>query len=116
MAKLATGIKSSAAGISAAISAVASLSCCLPLGFLAALGLSGTSFFVRSFQPVLLGLSLVFLGVGFFQHYRASRCGAKPGPVVKALLWASALLVVVMILFPEVISGLIASAMQGLDR
>lgn len=105
-------LKSSAAGLSAIASAIAALSCCLPIGFLAALGLTSTSFFLHSYQPWLLGLSVVFLGVGFFQHYKGARCGAKRNRLVEFMLWASAVLVVIMILFPEIIAGLIANVMR----
>jgi len=111
VAKVLNEIKSSAAGVSAIVSAFVALSCCLPLGFLAALGLTGTSFFLHSFQPWLLGLSVVFLAIGFFHHYKGTRCGAKRSGLVELLLWASAVLVVVMILFPEIIAGVIANVM-----
>lgn len=106
-------LKSSAAGFSAIVSALAALSCCLPIGFLAALGLSSTSFFLHSYQPWLLGLSVVFLGLGFFQHYKGKRCGARRNRLVEFLLWASAFLVVIMILFPEIIAGFIANVMHS---
>jgi hypothetical protein len=106
------GFKSSAAGISAIVSASAALSCCLPLGFLAALGLTGTSFFLHSFQPWLLGLSVLFLGIGFFQHYKGERCNAKRNRFVELVLWGSAFFVLVMIFFPEIIAGLMANVMR----
>lgn len=112
MAKVLNEIKSSAAGVSAIASAFAALSCCLPLGFLAALGLTGTSFVLHAFQPWLLGLSVVFLGIGFFQHYKGTRCGAKRNRLVEMLLWASAVLVAVMILFPEIVAGVVANVMR----
>ena len=112
MAKSLNEFKSSAASVSAIASAVAALSCCLPLGFLAALGLTGTSFFLHSFQPWLLGLSIVFLGIGFFQHYKGERCNAKRSRFIELMLWGSAFLVLVMILFPEIIAGLIANMMR----
>lgn len=112
MANVLDELKSSVAGVSAIVSAVVALSCCLPFGFLAALGLSGTSFFLHSFQPWLLGLSLVFLGVGFFQHYRGARCNAKRNRFIELVLWGSAFVVLVMIFFPEIIAGLIANLMR----
>lgn len=98
------------------VSAVTALSCCLPLGFLAALGVTGTSFLLPSFQPWLLGLSVVFLGVAFFQHYRKTECPAKRSRLAEVLLWSSAFLVLVMILFPEVVASLIANAMRWGER
>ena len=91
MANLLNELKSSVAGVSAIVSAVAALSCCLPFGFLAALGLSGTSIFLHSFQPWLLGLSVVFLGIGFFQHYRGTRCNAKRNRLIELVLWTDTL-------------------------
>ena len=112
MTKVLNELKSSAAGVSAVVGAVVALSCCLPLGFLAALGLTGTSFFLQSFQPWLLGLSVVFLGIGFFQHYKGGRCIARRYRFIEIMLWGSAFLVLVMIFFPEIIAGLIANVMR----
>ena len=112
MANALNEIKSSAAGISAIVSAIAGLSCCLPLGFLAALGLGSASFFLRSIQPWLLGLSVLFLGIGFFQHYKGARCGAKRSRFIEVLLWGCGFVVLMMILFPEFIAGLLANVMR----
>ena len=60
----------------------------------------------------LLGLSIVFLGIGFFQHYKGGRCNAKRNRFIELVLWGSAFLVLVMIFFPEVIAGLIANVMR----
>ena len=97
-----------AAPIGAMASALISLGCCLPLAFLAAVGAAGASVLLQSLRPWLLGLSVVLLGVGFVQQYRGARCGAKNSPASTVILWIAAILVVVMILFPQAVAGFLA--------
>ena len=59
--KQGTGISASLAAI---LSSVATISCCLPLGFAAALGAGAASAFVKTLRPWLLGLSVVLLRPG----------------------------------------------------
>ena len=54
----------------AAISALSTLACCLPLGIAGALGAPGVSMALVKSRPWLIGLSVVLLGVSFFQMYR----------------------------------------------
>jgi hypothetical protein len=51
-----------------------SISCCLPLGFAAALGAGAVSAFFVTLRPWLLGMSLVLIGFGFWQQHRAKQC------------------------------------------
>src|SRR5580700_6123483 len=53
------------------------MGCCLPLGFAAALGTAGASTLFAALRPWLLGISVVLLGVGFWQQRTAKRCAAK---------------------------------------
>lgn len=53
--KQGTGISASLAAI---VSSVATISCCLPIGFAAALGAGAASAFVTTFRPWLLGFQL----------------------------------------------------------
>jgi hypothetical protein len=53
------------ASLTAIVSALATMSCCLPLGFAAAIGAAGVSAFVTEMKPWFLGLSMVLIGLGF---------------------------------------------------
>jgi hypothetical protein len=87
------------------LSSVATISCCLPLGFAAALGAGAASAF---FTTLLLGLSLVLLGLGFWQQHRAKLCAVRGRFLGSVLLWAALVVVLGMILFPQQIAGFIA--------
>ena len=62
----------------AVIAALSTLACCVPLGFLGALGLASLSVWAQPLRPWLLGASVVLLAVGFVQlHVRKSTCGRR---------------------------------------
>lgn len=103
--KQGTGISAS---IGAMIGAVATMGCCLPFGFAAALGAGAASAFYATLRPWLLGLSVVLIGIGFWQQHRAKMCSVRGKRVGQILLWAAVVVVVGMILFPQQIAGLIA--------
>jgi hypothetical protein len=100
------------AGISASlvaiVSSIATLSCCLPLGFAAALGVGAASAFFTTLRPWLLGLSVLLIGLGFWQQHRAKQCGVRGRWLGNVLLWAAVVVVAGMILFPQQIAGVIA--------
>jgi hypothetical protein len=61
--------------VPAAIAALSTLACRLPLSFLAAVGLAGASARLQSFRPWLLGSAAVLLGIGFIQlYFRHNQC------------------------------------------
>ena len=92
----------------AAIAALSTLACCLPLSFLAAVGLAGASARLQSFRPWLLGSAAILLGIGFIQLYvRRNQCQER-SPLSIALFWGAALIVLLVILFPQVIASLLA--------
>lgn len=103
--KTGTGISASLVAI---LSSVATISCCLPLGFAAALGAGAASAFFTTLRPWLLGLSVVLLGLGFWQQHHAKQCAVRGRLLGNVLLWAALVLVVGMILFPQQIAGFIA--------
>jgi hypothetical protein len=94
--------------VGAILSSLASLSCCLPLGFAAALGAGAASAFLTTLRPWLLGLSVVLIGLGFWQQRRATQCAVKGRVVGQLLLWAAVAVVLGMILFPQQIAGFLA--------
>lgn len=103
--KQGTGVSASLVAI---LSSLATISCCLPLGFAAALGAGAASAFFTTLRPWLLGLSIVLLGLGFWQQHRAKQCAARGRLLGNVLLWAAAAVVLGMILFPQQIAGFIA--------
>ncbi len=103
--KQGTGVSAS---LVAMLSSVATISCCLPLGFAAALGAGAASAFFTTLRPWLLGLSVALLGLGFWQQHRAKQCAVRGRLLGGMLLWAALVVVLGMILFPQQIAGFIA--------
>jgi type IV secretory pathway TrbL component len=103
--KQGTGLSASVAAI---LSSLAAVSCCLPLGFAAALGVGAASAFFVTLRPWLLGLSVVLIGFGFWQQHRAKQCAVRGRLLGQILLWAAVAVVVGMTLFPQQIAGLLA--------
>ena len=103
--KTGTGISASLVAI---LSSVATISCCLPLGFAAALGAGAASAFFTTLRPWLLGLSVALLGLGFWQQHRAKQCAVRRRLLGSVLLSAALVVVLGMILFPQQIAGFIA--------
>src|SRR5258708_32423986 len=96
------------ASLGAILSSLATMGCCLPLGFAGALGAAGGSAFLQKFRPWLLALSIMLLGIGFWQQRRARLCSMKRSYLIAALLWTAVVLVVGVILFQEEIAGVLA--------
>lgn len=111
--KQGTGISAS---VGAILSSLASLSCCLPLGFAAALGAGAASALFTTLRPWLLGLSVVLIGFGFWQQRRATQCAVKGMVVGQLLLWAAVVVVLGMILFPQQIAGFLADRLGEAGR
>jgi hypothetical protein len=108
--KQGTGISASLAAI---LSSLATISCCLPLGFAAALGAGAASAFFTTLRPWLLGLSVALLGLGFWQQHRAKQCSLGGRMIGNVLLWTALIVVLGMILFPQEIAGFIADRFFG---
>ena len=94
--------------VAAVDAALSTLACCLPLGFLGAIGLAGASVWAQSLRPWLLGSAGVLMGIGFVQIYRSRKQCTKRSPVSVALFWSAAVIVLFIILFPQLIASLIA--------
>ncbi|HEV2387293.1 MAG TPA: hypothetical protein VGS20_08560 [Candidatus Acidoferrales bacterium] len=103
-----TGISASFAAI---VSSLATIGCCLPLGFAAALGAGAASTFFTTLRPWLLGLSVASLGLGFWQQQRARQCAVRGRLAGTVLLWTAVAFVAGMILFPQQIAGLIGDVL-----
>ena len=98
-----------AASVGALISLIAASSCCLPLfPFVAAAGLAGFSTMLASLRPFLLLGAVCFVGYGLYQGWRAKQCHRTPNKISSVLLWFSAALVAVSIVFPQLVANLLA--------
>lgn len=111
--KQGTGISVSLVAI---LSSIATIGCCLPLGFAAALGAGAASAFSTTLRPWLLGLSILSIGFGFWQQHRAKQCATRGRFVGSALLWLAVVVVLGMILFPQQIAAFIADHFYGGTR
>lgn len=97
------------ASLAAVGSVLAASSCCLPvMPFLFAAGTATGSAILAEFRPYLLAASVGFIAFGFYQARRAKQCHAKPRIVSTVLLWFSAVVVMMSILFPQVLANLMA--------
>ena len=100
--------------ISASLAALGSVilasSCCLPLApFLLAAGAAGGSAFFVKLRPFLLAASVLLIALGFYQSWRAKQCNCKPNPLATIVLWFSAFVVLVSILFPQALANFVAN-------
>jgi hypothetical protein len=104
------GIRTSAVftPTAAVVSALATLTCCLPWGIGAALGALGLSVFFAKFQFWFLALSVLLLFFGLFQVLRKGTSCTKRSRIEIALLSIAAVLVLAIILFPQWVAGLLA--------
>lgn len=100
--------------IAALSSVIAASSCCLPLlPFLFAAGTASSSVLLAQFRPYLLVLSVLLVAFGFYKSWRAKQCNCKPSRLSTFLLWFSAIVIVVMIFFPQVIANFLADLLAG---
>ena len=94
--------------VAAVIAALSTLACCLPFGFLGAMGLAGLSFWVRSYGGWFLALAAVLLVVGFVQLYRSRGQCRKRSALSIAVFWVAVAIVLLVIFFPQVIASFVA--------
>jgi hypothetical protein len=100
------GAPTTLASLAAIGSVLAASSCCLPLlPFMMAASLAGSSAFLSAARPYLLAISIVFIGYGFYQGWRAKKCQSRPSMIASALLWVSTAFVVLSIFFPQVMAN-----------
>jgi hypothetical protein len=97
--------------VAAALSALATLACCLPVGFAAAAATASLGSVVSAYRAWFLGASVVLLLVGAFQLVRARRACATSGNASVVILGASVLVVALVVFFPQVIAGALADWM-----
>jgi uncharacterized membrane protein YidH (DUF202 family) len=98
-----------AAPVAAALSALATLACCLPLGIAGAVGALGLSVALASIRPWLIAIAVILLGFGFWQMYRGQRTCRRRSPLSLVLFGLSATIVLAVIVFPQKIAELLAA-------
>jgi hypothetical protein len=100
------GARTTFASLAAIGSVLAASTCCLPiLPFMMAAGLAGTSSFLSAARPYLLVGAILLIAYGFYQSWRAKKCQRRPHAIASALLWVSAVFVVISIFFPQVMAN-----------
>ena len=100
-------ISEKGAPAAAIIAALSTLACCLPLGFLGAVGLASLSLWARQYSRWLLLASIAFLCVGALQLYFRKSC-AKRSTASLVLFWTAVVIVILVALFPQLVATLIA--------
>lgn len=78
------------------------------LGFAAATVMASLSTIVATRRPWFVGASIVLLALGSVQVVRARRACSRPRTGSLVVLGLSAAIVVLVILFPQVVAGLMA--------
>ena len=91
----------------AVVSALATLSCCLPWGIGAALGALGLSVFFARFQNWFMILSVLLLFFGLFQVLRKGPNCRRRSRVEITLLTIAAVVVTAVVLFPQWVASLL---------
>jgi hypothetical protein len=94
--------------VAAVIAAISTMACCLPLGFVGAVGLAGIGLRVQAARPWLLGAALAMLTLGFFQLYRSRNQCRKRNPISTAIFWTCVTIVLLVLFFPQIIASLLA--------
>ena len=96
------------APVAAAVSALAALACCLPLGIAGAVGALGLSLVLASLRPWLLAFAGIFLGIGLLQLYRGQK-KCRRSPLSMILFAMCAAVVLAVVLFPQQLAELMAA-------
>lgn len=91
----------------AAVSAVSTLACCLPIGGAAFLGLGGLLAAAGRYQQWLLPASGLLLAVGGALIWRSRRVCHRTSKVSLVILAMSATVVLLVMLFPQTVAGLL---------
>lgn len=99
------------APVAAAASALATLACCLPIAFAAGTASATLAMVAGTYRWSFLGASAVLLAIGAVQVVQARRVCRPRSSTSVVVLVLSALTVLLVVVFPQVIAGLIADWM-----
>jgi len=94
--------------VAAALGAAGTLVCCLPASFAAAAATASLSGVVSAYQGWFLGASMLLLAIGGAQVVRVRRtCPTRSGSSI-VIFTMSALVVALVVLFPQLMAALLA--------
>ena len=96
------------APVAAAVTALTTQLCCVPLGFAAAVATASLASFVSSYQRWFVAASLSLLGVGLLQLRPARRACRTQSASSVVVFVLSAMVVVLVVLFPQMLASLLA--------
>lgn len=99
------------APVAAALSALVTLACCLPIALAAGTASASLATVAGTYRWSFLGASVVLLGVGAVQFVRARRACGPRGSGSAVVLAGSTLIVLLVVLFPQLVAGLLADWM-----
>jgi hypothetical protein len=97
------------APVAAALSALATLACCLPIGLAAAAATASVAAFIAPLRPWFLGASTVLLAVGAIQVTHARACATGRARLMFLIvLSASGVIVLLVAFFPQLVATMLA--------
>ena len=96
------------APVAGALTALATLACCLPVAFAAGTATAGLAAVAGTYRWWFLGSSVLLVALGAGQFVRARRACRTRGIGSTVVLTLSAVIVLLVVLFPQVIAGLLA--------
>lgn len=94
--------------IAAAVSATATLFCCLPVGFAAAAASAGLGAIVLAYRPWFLGASVLLLLTGVVQVMRVQRACRTRNTAALIILSVCGAIVLSVIFFPQMVASVLA--------
>jgi hypothetical protein len=93
----------------AVVTALSTLLCCVPTTFAAAIGTTSVGLFVADHQGWFLGASVLLIAIGAWQWRSARRrCSTSRARWSAIVLGVSAIIVAMVVLFPQILAGLMA--------
>ena len=92
----------------AALSALATLACCLPIGIAAGTAAAGLASVATDYRWWLIGASIALLSIGAIQVAHRRRTCSTRGTTSAIVLSASASIVFLVIFFPQLVAGFLA--------
>jgi len=97
------------APVAAAVTALTTLACCLPVGIAAAAATASLAAVVSAYRGVFLLASAALLVLGIFQLNRAQRQCSTRNTGSRAILAICGTIVLLVVLFPQVLAAMIAA-------
>src|SRR5215510_5469096 len=94
--------------VAAAVTALSTLVCCLPLSLSAAIGVAGLAVAIEPYRHWFVSLSVFFLAIGLFQLYRFKRTCRKSSQSGIVVFAIAVIIVLGVSLFPQVIAVVLA--------